>query len=124
MTEKEILLQMAAMKSFDEPMPQVGFFCFDTEKHQLHHVHKQELTPKRIEEFAAQGIRKISIHTLTDCTAAVHLGKHNGQVVWDSNRFVILIGSWAQPYEETLSQLLEKEFALPYYKFQYDEAIS
>ena len=31
------------------------------------------------------------------------------------------MGKWAEPIQDELSDLLEKEFSLPYFKFVYDE---
>ena len=40
-SEKEAI--MADMKSFDEPMPAVGIFWYDTEEHDFFGVYKKEL---------------------------------------------------------------------------------
>ncbi|MCR4665206.1 MAG: hypothetical protein K5660_07555, partial [Paludibacteraceae bacterium] len=51
---------MADMKSFDEPMPAVGIFWYDTEEHDFFGVYKKELTPKMVEEAADKGLPYIN----------------------------------------------------------------
>jgi len=121
---------MDAMRAFDEPMPQVGIFWFDPNNHTFFGVRKQELTPKRIEEFAAKEVRTIEIWTLDpnigDPTSFHPSGEsgdrvlHLGRVAWNINKFVVLVGQWARPFEEELSQMVEEEFALPYFELVYD----
>lgn len=43
------------------------------------------------------------------------------RVVWSGNKFIVLVGKWAEPIQEELSELLEKEFSLPYFEFVYDK---
>jgi hypothetical protein len=33
----------------------------------------------------------------------------------------VLVGLWAEPIQEELTELIEKEFSLPYFEFVYDE---
>lgn len=56
----------------------------------------QEITPKQVEEAADNGMPFINYS---------HLHR---QV-------------WAKPIEPELSEMIEKEFALPYFEFVYDE---
>ena len=44
-----------------------------------------------------------------------------GRVLWSIDKFIVLVGKWAEPIQEELTELLEKEFSLPYFEFVYDE---
>ncbi len=44
-----------------------------------------------------------------------------GRVAWTIVRFIVLIGHWAEPIQDELTELLEKEFSLPYFEFVYEE---
>ena len=44
-----------------------------------------------------------------------------GRVAWTIDKFIVLVGKWAEPIQEELTELLEKEFSLPYFEFVYDE---
>lgn len=130
MSDQELQQQMDAMRALDEPMPQVGIFWFNLDDHTFSGVHKQELTPKRIEEFAAKGVRTIDITThvpqFADTISTRPLQKSGesallcGRVAWNINKFIVFVGQWAKPIEAELSDMLEKEFALPYFEFVYD----
>ena len=37
------------------------------------------------------------------------------------DKFIVLVGLWAEPIQEELTELIEKEFSLPYFEFVYDE---
>lgn len=41
--------------------------------------------------------------------------------MWNKDKFVVLVGKWAEPIQEDLSELIEHEFSLPYFEFEYDE---
>jgi hypothetical protein len=43
-----------------------------------------------------------------------------GRVAWNVNKFIVLVGKWAKPIEDELTELIEKEFSLPYFEFVYD----
>lgn len=119
------------MRALDEPMPQVGIFWFDPADHTFFGVRKQELTPKQVEEFAAKGIRTIDMAVLNpdfcDSISSCHLSESSensrprGRVAWNINKFIVFVGQWAKPIEAELSEMIEKEFALPYFEFVYDE---
>ena len=48
-------------------------------------------------------------------------GVHNrGRVAWNVNKFIVLVGKWAEPIQNELTELLEQEFSLPYFEFVYD----
>ena len=106
---------MADMKSFDEPMPAVGIFWYDTEEHDFFGVYKKELTPKMVEEAKAQGIKVINFGK-PDYSKAT-----SGRVAWNIDKFIVFVGQWAKDKEEELTELIEKYFALPYFEFRYDE---
>ena len=44
-----------------------------------------------------------------------------GRIVWSVDKFIVLVGHWAEPVQEELTALLEKEFSLPYFEYVYDE---
>jgi hypothetical protein len=39
-----------------------------------------------------------------------------GRVAWNVNKFIVLVGKWAEPIQEELTELLEQEFSLPYFE--------
>ncbi len=43
-----------------------------------------------------------------------------GRVAWNVNKFIVLVGKWAEPIQDELTELLEQEFSLPYFEFVYD----
>ena len=45
----------------------------------------------------------------------------HGRVVWSIDKFLVLVGKWAESIQEELTELLEKAFSLPYFDFVYDE---
>lgn len=129
---------MADMKSFDEPMPQVGIFWYDTEDNTFFGVRKQEITPKQVEEAAVQGLPFINYpHLHRQVWAKEYFraqAKHEetkfkgdytriprGRVAWNIDKFIVFVGQWAEPIESQLYDMIEKEFALPYFEFVYDE---
>lgn len=138
MSDNEIQQQMEAMRALDEPMPQVGIFWYDPEDKALFGVRKQELTPKQAEEAADQGLpfinyphlhRQIWAKEYFRAQATGEATKFKGdytqvprgRVTWNINKFIVFVGQWAKPIEAELSQMIEKEFALPYFEFVYDE---
>lgn len=44
-----------------------------------------------------------------------------GRVAWNIDKFIVLVGKWAEPIQDELTELLEQEFSLPYFEFVYDE---
>ncbi len=129
---------MADMKSFDEPMPSVGIFWYDPREKCLFGVHKKEITPREVEEAAEKGVPFINYprlhrqiwakeyfkaqakHVETKFTGDYTQVPH-GCVAWNIDKFIVLVGHWAEPILDELSELVEKEFALPYFEFVYDE---
>lgn len=114
LSEKDHKAQMADMKSFDEQMPSVGIFWYDPEEHSLFGVRKKELTPLMVEEAAEKGVFFIDYGESIAETYA-------GRIVWNKDKFIVLVGKWAEPIQEELSELIEQEFSLPYFEFVYDE---
>ena len=44
-----------------------------------------------------------------------------GRVAWNIDKFIVLVGHWAEPVIDELTQLIEDTFHLPYFEFVYDE---
>lgn len=138
MSEKEIQQQMDDMRSFDEPMPQVGIFWYDLNDKSFFGVCKQELTPKQVEEAAEQGLPFINYpHLHRQIWAKEYFraqAKHEdtkfigdytqiprGRVAWNIDKFIVFVGQWAKPIESELSAMIEQEFALPYFEYVYGQ---
>lgn len=150
LSDKEHKTQMEDMKSFDEQMPCVGIFWYDPQEHQFFGVHKKELTPVMVEEAAKRGIYRIDYPEAQAKAAiereeseacfdspereqarAELKGEETrftgdytqvprGRVAWNVNKFIVLVGKWAEPIQDELTELLEQEFSLPYFEFVYD----
>ena len=105
---------MEDMASFDQQMPSVGIFWYDADDHTLFGVRKKELTPREVEEAAEKGVFFIDYGVFKK-------EEYAGRIVWDKNKFIVQVGKWAEPIQNELSNLLEKEFSLPYFEFVYDE---
>ena len=134
-TEHEALME--DMRGFDEQMPCVGIFWYDPNEKLLFGVRKQELTPKMTTEAAEKGLPFINYPKLhrqiwdkeyflaeakqmeTKFTGDYPMVPR-GRVAWNINKFIVLVGQWAKPIEEELTELIEKEFSLPYFEFIYD----
>lgn len=43
-----------------------------------------------------------------------------GRVAWNINKFIVLVGKWAEPIQDELASLIEKEFSLPYFELVYE----
>ena len=121
LSEKDHKAQMDDMKSFDEQMPCVGIFWYDPEEHSFFGVHKKELTPVMVEEARAKGIDVIDypLSTLNSQLSTISQVPR-GRVAWNVNKFIVLVGKWAEPIQDELSELLEQEFSLPCFEFVYD----
>lgn len=137
LTEDEHKTIMDDMRSFDEQMPSVGIFWYDPTDHTLFGVRKKELTPREVEDAADKGKPFINYPTLHRQIWAKEYfkaqSKHletkfkgdytqvpQGRVAWTIDKFIVLVGHWAEPIKDELSELIEKEFALPYFEFVYD----
>ncbi len=122
LNDKDRKVQMEDMKSFDEQMPCVGIFWYDPEDHSFFGVHKKELTPREIEEARANGVDVINypLSTLNSQLSTKSVQVPRGRVAWNVNKFIVLVGKWADPIQDELSALLEQEFSLPYFEFVYD----
>ena len=122
LSDKEHNVQMEDMKSFDEQMPCVGIFWYDPEDNTLFGVRKKELTPQMVEESRAKGVDVIDypISSLLHQPSEIKQ-RECGRVAWTIDKFIVLVGKWAEPIQEQLTELLEQEFSLPYFEFVYDE---
>ena len=138
LSDQERQAQMDDMRSFDEQMPCVGIFWYDMEEHVLFGVRKKELTPREVEEAAEKGKPFINYPQLHRQVWAREYfraqAKHSktkfigdytqiprGRVAWTIDKFIVLVGHWAEAIQEELTLLIEQEFALPYFEFVYDE---
>ena len=138
LTDEERKALMEDLKSFDRQMPCVGLFGYDPQDHAFFGVRKKELTPKMVEEAAEKGLPFINYPTLHRQVWAKEFfkaqAKHldtkfkgdytqipRGRVAWNIDKFIVLVGHWAEPVQEELTGLLEQEFSLPYFEYVYDE---
>lgn len=136
--ENEHDAQMAAMKAFDEEMPSVGIFWYDTAEHTFFGVGKKEITPKMVEEAAEKGVPFINYpHLHRQVWAKEYFRAQathkptkfqgdytqvpRGRVAWNVDRFIVLVGHWAENIQDELTELIEATFHLPYFEFVYDE---
>ena len=111
---------MNDMRSFDEQMPCVGIFWYDPANHNFFGVRKKEITPRVVEEEAEKGSFFISYPEMQK-EWSVNKSSMCGCIVWSIDNFIVLVGEWAKPIQEELTELLEKEFSQPYFEFVYDE---
>ena len=135
LSDKEHQAQMADMKTFDEQMPCVGIFWYDPEEHSFFGVHKKEITPREVEEAAEKGVPFINYPQLhrqiwakeyfkaqAKHTATKFKGDYTqvprGRVAWNIDKFIVLVGKWAEPIQDELTELLEKEFSLPCFEYE------
>ena len=122
LSDKDHKAQMADMASFDEQMPCVGIYWYDPDDNTLFGVRKKEITPKMVEEARTQRVDVIDypisslLHQTSDIKRSV-----SGRVAWTIDKFIVLVGKWAEPIQEKLTELLEQEFSLPYFEFVYAE---
>lgn len=118
LNDKDRAALIADMKSFDEEMPSIGSFLYNPQDHCLVDVDKKELTPRDVEEARAEGVDVINYPMLNNTHYKQNL---HGRVVWNINKFMVLVGKWAEPVQDELTQLIEDTFHLPYFEFVYDE---
>lgn len=138
LTDEDHQQQLASMKAFDEQMPCIGIFWYDPADNTLFGVRKQEVTPKMVEEAANKGLPFLNYpHLHRQVWAKEYFkaqAKHEdtkfkgdytqiprGLVAWNIDKFIVLVGHWAEPILEGLTTLIEEEFSLPYFEFVYDE---
>ena len=122
LNDKDHKAQMEDMRSFDEQMPCVGIFWYDPQDHTLFGVRKKELTPQMVEEERSKGVDVIDypLSTLNYELSTLSMVPR-GRVAWTIDKFIVLVGKWAEPIQDELTELLEQEFSLPYFEFVYDE---
>lgn len=118
LNEQDRQTQMDDMRSFDEQMPCVGIFWYDPKDHTFFGVRKKELTPREVEEAKALGVQVIEYPLLHDND---YTQIPRGRVTWTIDKFIVLVGHWAEPIQEELTALIEEAFSLPYFEFVYDE---
>lgn len=120
LTDQERIALMNDMRSFDEQMPCVGIFWYDPADHNFFGVRKKEITPRMVEESAKKGDPFISYPEMQR-ELSVNESSMCGRVVWSIDKFIVLVGNWAKSIHEELTELLGKEFSLPYFELVYDE---
>ena len=122
LSDKDHQAQLADMKAFDEEMPSIGIFWYDPKDHSLFGVGKKELTPKMVEEARAKGVDVIDypLSTLNFQLSTISAQVPRGRVAWNIDKFIVLVGRWAEPIQDELTQLIEDTFHLPYFEFVYD----
>lgn len=118
LNDKNHAALIADMKSFDEEMPSIGIFWYDPQNHGLFDVCKKELTPREVEETRSKGVEVINYPEL-QYTHNTQVPR--GRVAWSIDKFIVLIGHWAKPMRDELTQLIEDTFHLPYFEFVYEE---
>ena len=118
LTDKERTAQMNDMRSFNEQMPCVGIFWYDPADHSFFGVRKKEITPLMVEEAAEKGNPFISYPDVQGELSADD-SRLGGRVVWSIDKFIVLVGKWAEPIQDELTELLEKGFSLPFLEFVY-----
>ena len=113
---------MADMKAFDEEMPSIGIFWYDPKDHSLFGVGKKELTPQMVEESRAKGVDVIEypLSTLNFQLSTISAQVPRGRVAWNIDKFIVLVGRWAEPIQDELTQLIQDTFHLPYFEFVYN----
>lgn len=42
-------------------------------------------------------------------------------MAWIIDKFIVLVGKWAESILDELTELIEAEFSLPYFEYVYDE---
>lgn len=117
LTNEDHMKLMADMKAFDEQMPCIGIFWYDPEGKSLFDVRKKEITPKMVEEAADKGVPFIDYPLLHNNYPQMP----GGRVARNIDKFIALVGHWAEPILNELTTLIEEEFSLPYFEFVYDE---
>jgi len=137
LTPEQHAAQMESMRAFDTQMPCVGIFWYDATDNTLFGVRKKELTPKMVEDAAENGLPFVNYPQLHRQVWAKEyyraMSKNEdtkftgdytkiprGRVAWNINKFIVLVGRWAEPIQDQLGELIEQEFSLPYYEFVYD----
>ena len=110
LSDKDHQAQMADMASFDEQMPCIGIFWYDPQEHNFFGVHKKEITPQMVEEAAEKGVPFINYEPTKFKGDYTQVPR--GRVAWNIDKFIVLVGKWAEPIQE---------FSLPYFEFVYDE---
>ena len=101
LTDKERTAQMNDMRSFDEQMPCVGIFWYDPAEHSFFGVRKKEITPQMVEDAAEKGSPFISYPDVQGELSADD-SPLAGRVVWSIDKFIVLVGKWAEHKHDSL----------------------
>lgn len=115
------------MMNNSTPNPSIGIFWYDPKAHALFGVRKEELTPDRIESAATDGLPFLIYPELNrevwdqENFPGDYAQTPRGRVSWIINRFIVLVGTWAQPIQQDLTTLLQQEFSLPSLTLVFDE---
>ena len=74
-----------------------------------------------VEEARAKGVDVIDypLSTINSKLSTLSM-MPRGRVAWTIDKFIVLVGKWAEPIQDELTDLLEQEFSLPYFEFVYD----
>ena len=103
-------------------LPPIPPHYLTPEDNTLFGVRKKEITPKMVEESRTQGVDVIDYPTSSLLHQPSDIKQREcGRVAWTIDKFIVLVGKWAEPIQEKLTELLEKEFSLPYFEFVYAE---
>lgn len=123
LNDKDLAALMADMKSFDEEMPSIGIFLYNPLDHCLFDVDKKELTPREVEETRSKGVEVINYppSTFNSQLSTIQAPVPYGCVFWSIDKFIVLVGKWAEPVQDELTQLIDNTFHLPYFEFVYDD---
>ena len=121
LTESQHNAQMEDMKAFDEQMPSVGIFWYEREVEDAAEKGKPFINyPQLHRQVWAKEYFKAQAKHLETKFKGDYTQVPRGRVAWTIDKFIVLVGKWAEPIQEELTELLEKEFALPYFEFVYD----
>jgi len=103
LTDQERTAQMNDMRSFDEQMPCVGIFWYDPADRNFFGVRKKEITPVMVEKAAEKGSPFISYPEM-QVELSVDGARLPGRVVRSIDKFIVLVGKWAESIQEELSE--------------------
>ena len=111
LTDKERTAQMNDMRSFDEQMPCVGIFWYDPADRSFFGVRKKEITPVMVEAAAEKGSPFISYPEVQGELSA-NGSCMVGREVWAVDKFNVLVGKYAQPIQEELTEMSKTDCLL------------
>ncbi len=130
---------MNSMRQFaDGGVPCIGIFWLDLKEMKFFGVNKMELTPVMAEKAANEGIPFVNypkthsgiwyeeyyrahVNGMETKFTGDYTQIPRGRVAWDVNKFVVIVGKWAEDIQDQLREMIENEFELPYFEFIYDK---